>query len=174
MANDANKVFTAGTGRILHAPIGTTLPTNTTTALNVAFKELGYIGESGVKEDAKTSENKTKAWQNSAVVRKDRTEHDKTFSFDALEDNDEVILAAFGNGTATSYSETGAMTANEVFVIEAIDGAVIKRYVIPNGQITEVGTIEHSAGGASVVPLTITAYPDSTGKKVYRYKGAAA
>ena len=35
-------------GAIFCAPIGTTLPTDTTTTLDAAFKEMGYAAEDGV------------------------------------------------------------------------------------------------------------------------------
>lgn len=36
-------------GAIFSAPLGTTLPTDATTALNVAFKGLGYVSEDDIR-----------------------------------------------------------------------------------------------------------------------------
>jgi len=172
---DAAKAFVAATGRILHAPVATAKPTDATTSLNAAFKEVGYIGEAGVTEAEGQSENKIKAWQDSAVVRKVRTEHDLTYKFDLLEaGNDEVIKLVHGSGTFASHTITGAALTNEALVIEAVDGASIVRIVIPNGQVTEVGERKYVAGEAVVYPVTVTAYPDTSGVKAYKYKGTVS
>ena len=172
---DATKMFVAGTGRILHAPIATAKPTDATTALNVAFKEVGFVGENGVTEAEGVSENKIKAWQNAAVAKKVQTEHDLTYKFDLLEaGNDEVVKVVHGSGTFASHSITGAMPANEAFIIEAVDGAGIVRIVIPNGQVTELGERKYAANDAVVYPVTITAYPDASGVKAYKYKGTVS
>lgn len=172
MANTAANVQVASTGRVCHAPTTTALPTDAVAALNVAFKELGYISEDGVTEAEGTSENKIKAWQAAAVVRKVRTEHDLTYKFDCIEgSNDEVISVAYQNGTAAAYEITGTMPGYEAFVIEAVDDNKVIRIVVPNGQVTEIGERKYAGTEASSLPLTVTAYPDASGVKAYHYEG---
>ena len=48
-------------GAVYSAPLGTTLPTDATTALNVAFKALGYISEDGLKNKNSPSSENVKA-----------------------------------------------------------------------------------------------------------------
>lgn len=38
-------------GAVFRAPIGTAIPTDATTALAVAFKNLGYISEDGISNE---------------------------------------------------------------------------------------------------------------------------
>ena len=85
MALDATQVRVGVTGAVYVAPTGTTLPTDATTSLAVAFDDVGYISEDGVTETQDTDTNDIVAWQNGAVVRKIQTSHDLTYSFAMLE-----------------------------------------------------------------------------------------
>jgi hypothetical protein len=65
MANTATNV-TVGkpnvSGAVYRAPIGTTLPTDATTALDPAFVSLGYVSEDGLSNNNELSVEATKAW----------------------------------------------------------------------------------------------------------------
>ena len=64
MSNSANVNAgkPAATGAIFVAPLGTTLPTDATTAKNGAFVELGYVSEDGVTNSNSTNSADIKAW----------------------------------------------------------------------------------------------------------------
>ena len=49
-------------GAVYRAPVGTTLPTDATTALNEAFVCLGYISEDGLTNANSPDGDKIKAW----------------------------------------------------------------------------------------------------------------
>jgi len=171
MANDATKTFVAGDGAVWHAPLGTALPTTITGTINPLFKELGYFDDAGVKRDEPTTDAEIVAWQGAAVVRTIRSKHSVTYAFTALEDNDEVIKATRGSGTAAAYTITGKLPVNEAFVIEERDGTTLRLTCIPNGSVTDIGAMVNSNAGISALPLTITCYPDANGIKAYVYKG---
>jgi hypothetical protein len=50
MSLETSEVRAGITGELYAAPVGTALPTDTSTALNAAFKGLGYFSEDGVTE----------------------------------------------------------------------------------------------------------------------------
>ena len=63
----------SATGAIARAPLGTTLPTDASSALDQRFEELGLIGEDGVSLAQERSTDDSHAWGGS-VVRKIQTE----------------------------------------------------------------------------------------------------
>ena len=71
MANNALNVTTGKPkigGSIFRAPIGTALPTDATTALNVAFVGMGYVSEDGVTNSTDMEMENIKAWGGDTVL----------------------------------------------------------------------------------------------------------
>ena len=56
------------TGAIWVAPVGSTLPTDATTALDAAFKCLGYASEDGVTNANSPDTDTVKAWGGDTVL----------------------------------------------------------------------------------------------------------
>lgn len=168
MTQNAANVMVAGSGAIFHAPTATTLPSDAFTALDAAFKDVGYIGEDGVTESQGAESSKVKAW-NGDSVRTVQTAHDASYKFSMLETNDESVALFYGNGTAASHVINGDVLAHQSFVLDMLDGDAVIRIVIPDGQITERGDVVYTAGGPMLYPVTITCYPDALGNKAYKY-----
>lgn len=180
MANNAENV-TVGkpkiTGAIWRAPKGTTLPESTSEALNEAFKCMGYISDSGVKNGRSVSTSKTKAWGGDTIL-ESQTEKNDTFAFKLLEVlNPDVIKAVEGDNNVTGTLETGIevnVNASEAeraaWVIDMImSGNTAKRIVISDGQITSMNDIEYSDSNPVGYDITLTAYPDSDGNTHIEY-----
>jgi len=64
-----SEVRVAGTGELSLAPVGTALPTDTTTALTTAFKGYGYTTEDGCTLTKSVSRDGIPAWQSITPVR---------------------------------------------------------------------------------------------------------
>ena len=166
---DVTKIDAGANGAAAVAPTGSTAPTDSTTALAVAFKDLGFISEDGLTEAVNQSTNEVKAWDGT-VVRKVLTGAEKTFKIKFLESNGNVLDLYYSKPTNSVVSGKTTLTVKPIlsrdlraFVFDVIDGAKHKRIWIPNGEVTDRGEIAYKNGEASSYEVTITAYPDSNG-----------
>lgn len=178
--SDATKV-TVGKpkigGAIHRAPLGTALPTDATTELDQAFKPLGYIGEDGLSNSNSPESDSIKAWGGDTVVTYTASKED-TFSFTMIEAlNVDVLKAVYGDKSVTGDLDSGitikansqdAEAASWVFDMILRD-KTLKRIVIPNAAITEVGDIVYSDEEVVGYETTIMAIPDNDGNSHYEY-----
>lgn len=165
-------------GGIYRAPLGTTLPTDAKTALGSAFVEMGYVSEDGVTNSLSPDVNIVKAWGGDVVYATDNGKTD-TFAMTLIETLKADVLKAVhgsGNVTGTSASAGIAVTVNNdpaeeaVWVIEMIQrGGILKRIVIPDGIITDIGDISYTDNDPSGFPITITCLADASGALHYEY-----
>lgn len=181
MANNNVANVTAGKpkigGAIYRAPIGTTLPTDASTALDAAFENMGFVSEDGVTNSNSMESDELKAWGGDTVLNPQTAKTD-TFKYKLIEAlNVEVLKYVYGDDNVSGTLATGiTITANsedqaeQAIVIEmALKGGVIKRVVIPNGKVTEVGDIVYQDGDAVGYETTLTALPDTSGNTHYEY-----
>lgn len=164
-------------GAISTAPVGTRLPTDATSELDPAFANLGYISEDGLtNENTREAEN-IKAWGGDVVASLQSEKEDK-FTYNLIEIANVLVLKeVFGQDNVTGSLEDGIVVnvnANELeersIVIDMIlNGGVLKRIVIPNGKIVEMGETVYKDDELAGYEVTSQALPDSKGNTHYEY-----
>jgi hypothetical protein len=163
MTLDSDNVRVAVSGAVYVAPIGTTAPTDSGTALNASFKDLGFISADGIAETIDRSTNQIRAWQNGSLVREVTSEGTYSVSLTFLETNLDVLQLYYG-ATITDGALDGDPTSTggrKSFVIDVVDGDTVERTYIPAGEITAVGERTLASGEAIGYNVTITAYADA-------------
>ena len=163
-------------GAIWSAPLGTALPTDATTALNVAFKSLGYVSDDGLTNEITTETEEIKAWGGDTVLTA-QTGTSDTFSYKLIEAlNIEVLKEVYGTSNVTGTLETGIKISvnskekiEHVIVIETALRDKLKRIVLPIAKIKEMAEITYVDGEPVGYEVTVQALPDSSGNTHYEY-----
>lgn len=168
-------------GGVYVAPLGSTLATDATTPLDAAFVSLGYIGDAGIVEPAGRTNTTQKAFGGD-IVKVLQTDFAVTYQLTLIELlNADVTKAVYGNGNVTvtaasaSAGNTLAIKINaetlphQVFDFEVMDDETAVRIVIPDGQIITVGDVTYSDSAIVAYPVTIQAFPDTSGNNAYKY-----
>lgn len=164
-------------GAIFSAPIGTELPKDAKTKLNETFKCLGYVSDDGIKNDNSPSTDDIKAWGGNTVLTLQKEKPDK-FKYTLIEAlNIDVLKAVYGADNVSGDLDTGiTVKANNSerdynsWVIEMImSEGILKRIVIPNAKVSDVGGITYKDDDAIGYEITLNASPDEAGNTHYEY-----
>lgn len=174
-------------GAIYRAPLSAnlTLPTDVSDTLASDFKCLGYISDDGVTNTNSITSEKVKAWGGDTVLTT-QTEKEDIFGFKMIEVlNEDVLKAVYGDSNVVVTEASGsnpkkvAVSVNSkeqpecAWVIDMIlRGDKVKRIVIPDGKITEVGDINYKDNEAVGYDVKVTALRDSSGNTHYEYMTA--
>lgn len=150
-------------GAVYVAPLGTTVPTDATTALPAAWKDLGWVSEDGFTNSAKRNTTKHKSF-GGETVKVTQDDFEETFTFALLETSAQVLKVVYGednveesDGTIT-VKHSSLMLPRQMFVIDFIDGDRVGRHIILEGQITEVGDIKYVHKDLTMYELTVDTF----------------
>ncbi|HIH7951971.1 TPA: phage tail protein [Streptococcus suis] len=169
-------------GAISSATIGTKLPTDATTKLNEAFKNLGYISDDGLTNEDTRETEELKAWGGDVVDISQTGKSDK-FTYTLIEVlNVDVLKEVYGPENVTGDLASGIkievnskeLPDHPLVVDMLLKNGAKKRIVIPNAKVLEVGEITYADNDLVGYETTIQALPDSKGNTHYEYiKGAS-
>jgi hypothetical protein len=169
------------TGGVLYAPLGTTLPTDATTALAPEFVTLGRVSADGVDRNIDRGQVDMYDWGGNLIA----VLQDKfgiTLKFKLLQlMNADVQSAAYGSanvsvraptsssGTLISSQINAALLDTGVWVIDAYYMAMSMRFVVPYGRPVAVGPTTWVNKALATFDLTIRPFPDNTNNHAYEY-----
>ena len=169
-------------GAIYRAPLGTSLPSDATTTLGAGYVELGYVSEDGLVNTNSPETENIKEWGGTDVlnVLTEKTDEWQCTLIEVLNVN--VLKAIYGASNVTGTLSTGiTVTANTdeqeeaIWVVDMVmRNGVLKRVVIPNGKISELGDITYKRDEAVGYEITLTGLADTYGNTHYEYIEEAA
>lgn len=163
-------------GAVFRAPLGTALPTEASTELNAAFKELGFISDDGITNSNSGDTESVYAWGGTPVL-DTQTEKPDTWKMKFIETlNAEVLKMVYGEENVTAAATSIAVKAGATqlaaasYVIDiALKGGAMRRIVIPNGSLSELGDIVYKDDEAIGYEVTLNAMDDGNGGTHYEY-----
>ena len=167
----------AAGGAIYRAPLGTSLPADATTPLGASFTSMGYCSDDGLTNSNSPESEDIKAWGGDDVLNVQNGKPD-TFTVKLIEVlNANVLKAVYGDDNVTGTLETGiTVKANSEELEEAVwvadmvlRGGAVKRIVLPDAKISEIGDIVYKDNEATGYELTLKAMSDSDGQTHYEY-----
>jgi hypothetical protein len=136
------------------------------------FEELGWLSEDGISFERSEDATTHRAYQGATIVRRKKTSVEDSFTFQCLEETAET-LGLYYSGQTPVVTGTGesaiatitvadqARSDERAFVVDVVDGDVVKRYVIPSATVSG-GTVAHSNADMTVYEFTGTIQGDYT------------
>ena len=168
-------------GGVYWGPLGTTLPTDASTALAAGFTPLGYISDAGITPSRDTSIDKPKAWGGDTVAALQTDESlsyewtlIEAFSGDVRkfvhgEANVTVTPPATGVGETLAILDKGGKPANCVLVFDMKYGAKVRRVILPVADNVVSAEAPYSDSDLSGFTITTEALKDTSGVRMYEY-----
>lgn len=166
-------------GGIWRAPLGTALPTDTTTALTSPYVSLGYVDDDGVTRNEARPNTKKFSWGGGLFATLQQS-YSVTFTFKFLQPlNPDVLMAVHSDGNVAVTAPTSTvgkiiktqlnptLNKNAVWVFEGFYQANTLRQAISIARVTEVRPYKWTHKDLSVYDVTLECFPDANGNFAY-------
>jgi len=177
MALTASQVRVPGTGELFTAVVGTTAPTDVTTALPAAWTGLGYTQEDGATIGRSLDREPIPAWQSVTPLAYIYNGAELTVAAAMLQSNNDVAALWFGGGDfAESAPSSGVFKSDMPTIPEGVEKAlvlewtdtrgatdVISRLYIPRAELRDTGDVQLSRTGPTAFQMTWAALAPDTG-----------
>lgn len=167
-------------GGVWRAPLGTELPTDTTTTLDVAFTSLGYVDDDGVTLNVDRPSTDHYAWGGDLIASLQQ-HYAPTWTFklyqvldpDVLkavhsDSNVTVTAATSSSGTLTTVNMNALLNVNSAWTIECFYQSNTIRFAMPKARVVSVGTQQFTHKNLAVLPVTLKPFPDANGNFCYQ------
>lgn len=161
-------------GVYFRAPLGTTLPTSATAALDDAFQDHGAVGEDGITVAQNRSSNDIKMFGGGTFIDVQES-YDETVKLRLLEDdNDAVIKTVYGDEALEKTEATASDGTKRVIyhterplpisshVIKTVSGGKSKTYVIERGRVSEIAETQDVHSNVTSREITIKTFKPIT------------
>lgn len=155
---------------------GTPLPTDATTTINAAFKDVGTITDDGITDTTNQDSTDFFSWQGNTLVATLLGKYSKQFKLACTETNGITLALSYAGSTLTQQSWGVSIAEKPIvkdirsWVIHGIsDSGKLQRIVIPQGQITDRADVTWSSQDLTVYEYTIKCFVDASGNVAYRY-----
>lgn len=185
MADNRNLIVaTSGTGAdglalIWMAATGSTAPTDSTSALAAAWKNMGGIAETGASIKQSVSTTKKKFFGSPAIQRTIVTDQETTIDTVFGETNartQEVYwhkaLGSITPATTTGvFATTGGTYIRQLYalVVDMVDGVNHMRFYCPQVEVTSNADVTLANSDNVAWGVTFSAYPDTSGNYIYPF-----
>lgn len=152
-------------------------PVDARSPLIEGIESLGYVSEDGLTNTIEADTESIIAWGGDTVLTV-RTSRAETFAFTFIETNELVLKEVYGPDNVTVDESTGDIAvlhnAKELpfrlYVFEIVmTGSKVKRIVVPNAKINEIGDVVYVDGEPIGYEVTLGAFPDADGNTAYEY-----
>ena len=168
---------TAGNSLAYFGVVGSTAPSDASTAPAVAFKDAGWCSEDGLSGKYAEESKDIPAFGTFSPVRTITTGSKQTFDVTFLESNP-VSLAVYHRKALTDLvptTGTGALdfttgpasTVQYAAIFDLVDGSNRLRAFCPTVQVTDRGDFTAKSGEVISYPVTLTAFPGTDGVSVH-------
>lgn len=165
-------------GGIFAGDVTATPPKDATTPLSASVaKGLGYVSDDGLANAIEVDNESITAWGGVTVLTV-RTSREETFTFTFIETNADVLAEVYGPDNVSVDETSGEITvlhnAKELpprlYVFEILmTGNKVKRIVVPNAKVNEVGDVAYVDGEPIGYEVTLGAFPDKDGNTAIEY-----
>ena len=172
---NSGQVRVAGSGRLVKAPLGTVLPSDSLTAWDPAFVDLGFATDGFImKQDLKTKD--VTGWQSLELLRLITTALNRSFSFELQQSNKDTLALAWGGaaitpgpmslGTVAIAITTGVLTVSaaetlavgDPVQLQGVSGAAPfvsgTTYYVKTAPTSTTLTLAATASGAAITTTT--------------------
>jgi hypothetical protein len=156
MAQDSTQCFIAGTGDVYIAAVGSTAPTDVTTAWAAAWKQVGFTEDDGASFSAEYTTDPKTSWQALDPTNYARTARKSSVKFTMKQWNQVNFPVVWGGGAMAETSlgsgvykydaPAGTTIDYRAIGVQVTDGTKIGRLIIPKALLTSSSETKFGKG----------------------------